>query len=380
MSEDTQNTASTESQKSGACCAGKSKPLILIGGLIVLALVGLGFATNMLPNTSATTEVAEQDKDITFDPEEGPSEEVEIAGQVLKPGNPVVAVLDGEEIKRSDVLEFIAQLPEQMRQGPVTMLFPMALEQTINARLLEEKAAAADTASREDVQEQIAEAKKNIIRTAYVQQLVNDGVSDKKVQERYVEYIAQVPEMEEIKARHILVETEEKANELIQQLNSGASFEELAKENSIGPTGENGGDLGYFSKEQMVPEFSDAAFSITKGEYSKTPVKTQFGWHVIKVEDKRTKDKPSLEEIRPFIETEIKRDVLDEALEEWKAGKEIVMYDINGEPIAETEAPAADENAAEAEESTEQEPVSGDTDMEETTTDAPAAEAEESAE
>ena len=380
MSEETQNTASTESQKSGACCAGKSKPFILIGGLIVLALVGLGFATNMLPNTSATTEVAEQDKDITFDPEEGPSEEVEIAGQVLKPGNPVVAVLDGEEIKRSDVLEFIAQLPEQMRQGPVTMLFPMALEQTINARLLEEKAAAADTASREDVQEQIAEAKKNIIRTAYVQQLVNDGVSDKKVQERYVEYIAQVPEMEEIKARHILVETEEKANELIQQLNSGASFEELAKENSIGPTGENGGDLGYFSKEQMVPEFSDAAFSITKGEYSKTPVKTQFGWHVIKVEDKRTKDKPSLEEIRPFIETEIKRDVLDEALEEWKAGKEIVMYDINGEPLAETEAPAADENAAEAEESTEQEPVSGDTDMEETTTDAPAAEAEESAE
>lgn len=335
MSENTEKTNCGTGKCGTACCSGKGKIFVILGVLVVLALGIVAYATDMLPMGNKANGL-DKDGQITFDPEKGPEKEINIGGQVLKPGNPVVAVVDGEEIKRSDVLNFIGQLPEQMRQGPLPQLFPMAVEQTINAHLLEEQAEKAGTAEREDVQKQIAETKKNIIRTAYVQDLVNQGVTESKVKKRYAEYVSDVKPVEEVKASHILVKTEEEANELIQKLNSGASFEELAKEHSIGPTGASGGDLGYFSKDQMVPEFSEAAFATKEGTYAKTPVKTQFGWHVLKVDDKRTKEKPSLDKIRPFIETEIKRDVLDDALADWKSNKKIVVYDINGEPLENT--------------------------------------------
>ena len=346
MSENKEKTSCETGKCGTACCSGKGKVFVILGVLVVLALGVVAYTTDMLPIGNKANGL-DKDGQITFDPEKGPEKEINIGGQVLKPGNPVVAVIDGQEIKRSDVLRFIGQLPEQMRQGPLPQLFPMAVEQTINAHLLEEQAEKAGTAEREDVQKQIAETKKNIIRTAYVQDLVNKGVTGSKAKKRYNEYVTDVEPVEEVKASHILVKTEEEANDLIQKLNSGASFEELAKEHSIGPTGASGGDLGYFSKDQMVPEFSEAAFATKEGTYAKTPVKTQFGWHVLKVDDKRTKEKPSLDKIRPFIETEIKRDVLDDALAEWKSSKEIVVYDINGEPL---ENSSADEAVEEDEE------------------------------
>ena len=106
---------------------------------------------------------------------------------------------------------------------------------------------------------------------------------------------------EEVHARHILVATEDEAKAVLAQLKGGADFATLAKEKSKDPGGAEGGDLGYFTKDQMVPEFAEVAFKLDKGQIS-DPVKTQFGWHIIKVEDKRIKPRPTFEQVKPQIE------------------------------------------------------------------------------
>jgi peptidyl-prolyl cis-trans isomerase C len=122
-------------------------------------------------------------------------------------------------------------------------------------------------------------------------------MSASDIKARYDKEVAATPPEEEISARHILVETEEEAKALITELDAGKDFAELAKEKSTGPSAGQGGDLGFFTKGRMVPEFEAAAFEITPGEYGKEPVKTQFGWHVIKVEERRETAPPAFEEV-----------------------------------------------------------------------------------
>ncbi|MCB9979605.1 MAG: peptidylprolyl isomerase [Rhodospirillales bacterium] len=265
-----------------------------------------------------------------------------VAEPEMKEGNPVVATLGTENITRDDVAKFIAQLPVQMRQQPFEVLFPIALEQTINAKILEREADKSGIAKEPQVEEMVADAAKNIVRTAYVQKLIDDGVTDDAIKAEYGKYVASFKGEEETHARHILVATEDEAKEIIQKLADGAAFEALAKEYSTGPSGPNGGDLGYFAKEQMVPEFSNAAFALKIGDYTKEPVKTQFGYHVIKVEDRRESQPATLEEARPYIEAELKRNYLDDKLQGWRQTLEIKTFDINGEPLKqETPSPAA---------------------------------------
>ena len=127
------------------------------------------------------------------------------------------------------------------------------------------------------------------------------ALSDEAERKVYDEAVKQVKNEEEVHARHILVPTEDEAKAILAQLKGGADFATLAKEKSKDPGAAEGGDLGYFTKEQMVPEFSEVAFKLGKGQLS-DPVKTQFGWHIIKVEDKRTRPTPTFEQVKPQIE------------------------------------------------------------------------------
>ena len=129
--------------------------------------------------------------------------------------------------------------------------------------------------------------------------------------------------------------SEDEAKAAIKRLEEGADFAELAKELSTGPTGPNGGDLGYFGVNDMVSEFATVAFSLDKGEYTKEPVKTQFGYHVIKMVDSRTKPNPTLEELAPSIEAELRRAALEDMVAQWREKVEIEQFDINGKPIKE---------------------------------------------
>ena len=314
---------------------------LIVGVILIAAVVALAVFSNHVIAQNGDDPVAEEsvadaggdDERVSFDPETGPEEPVTVGETTIMPGNPVVATAGDIAIRRSEVLNFIAQLPPQMRQQEIEDLFPLAVDQTINAKLLEQNALREGIQNERMVQRQIEQATENIIRTVYVQRLIAQEFSDEQINEAYRAYIATLPEQQETRARHILVDSEEKANELIAELDEGADFAELAQEHSTGPTGPNGGDLGFFTREQMVPTFSEFAFSIEPGEYGKEPVQTQFGWHVVKVEERRIQPKPELEELREVILDELRRELLDEQLQSWRNELSIETFDINGDPV-----------------------------------------------
>ncbi|MCD8571518.1 MAG: peptidylprolyl isomerase [Alphaproteobacteria bacterium] len=311
-----------------------SAVMVALGAVIVIALGVLGYFGYQMQNKSMGGAA-------TAEPAAGTSEEAEApAGQnVVEPGNPVVAKVGSQEITRLDVFNFIRELPDNLRSMPVEQLYPMALDQVINSRIVNEKVDQANLDTNPEVQKQLAEAKEQIERNVFIQEELDKRVTDSKLQSAYEEYKKKLPEVQEVKAKHILVKEEDKAKEIIQKIKDGGSFEELAKENSTDGTASLGGELGYFAKESVVPEFGNAAFGMKAGEMSQTPVKTQFGYHVIKVEDKRVRPAPSFEQAKPFLEGNLRREMLDEVIAEWKKGVPIEKFDINGNPLASADAP-----------------------------------------
>ncbi|MGH1480079.1 MAG: peptidylprolyl isomerase [Geminicoccales bacterium] len=245
----------------------------------------------------------------------------------------VVATINGTEIFRTDV-EFAAQaLPEQMRQVPMEQIYPMLLDRVIDFKLLEVAAEDQKLGDDPEIQPALAQARANVLRDAMLRKTIDARTTDEALQTQYEALKAgEGFSYEEVHARHILLASEEDAKAVITDLEGGADFAELAKEKSTGPSGPQGGDLGYFKQGQMVPEFGDAAFTMEIGSTSAEPVKTQFGFHVIKVEDKR-KVEPTFEETEPQIRQEVARTVVTELVAELREGAEIERFNMDGSPF-----------------------------------------------
>lgn len=266
------------------------------------------------------------------------------ADQAGKPDDPVAATVNGQPILRSEVLEAINSLPQQYRQMPVEMLVPLMAEQVATARLVAQKGVDAGLQNDPEVKERLATAERRIIQDVWLQRQIKAKITDQAIQDAYKKYLADNPAQDQVKARHILVDNEDKAKDLIKKLEGGAKFEELANTNTTDPSGkDSGGDLGWFSKDQMVPEFADAAFKLEKGKYTTTPVKSQFGWHVILVEDKRTLPQPTLDEVKPQLEEQLSQQLVPQIIAEVKQGAQIVVMGQDGKPLPppSTDAPAA---------------------------------------
>lgn len=246
--------------------------------------------------------------------------------------NPTVAIVNGEEIKRSDVMDIMKELPPNM---PVSaeQIFPMLIDQMITDRLLKAEVAKAKLENDPEVKTRLEDAHEQILKTVYLERKVKSGVSDKEVKAEYAKLKKELGDKQEMRARHILVESKDKAVELIKQLDAGGDFAALAQEHSKDPGAKNGGDLGYFTKEEMVPEFSSAAFALKKGSYSKEPVKTQFGWHVVKAEDLRKREAPKLEEVEDQIKNKLGQKVLEQYVQNLRKTAEIKRFTFNGEPL-----------------------------------------------
>ncbi|MBK7361304.1 MAG: peptidylprolyl isomerase [Micavibrio sp.] len=226
---------------------------------------------------------------------------------------------------------------------PLEQLYPLALEQVINSRIIAAKTKNVNLDSDEEVKKRLAAAKTEIVRGVYIEKQVSEKISEDRLKSVYEEYVKNFPDIQDVKARHILVKEEGKAKDLIKQIEGGASFEDLAKANSTDGTAQNGGDLGYFAKTDVVPAFGDAAFALNIGEFTKKPVKTDFGYHVIKVEEKRKRPPASYDDIKPYLETQVRRQILDETIQAWRKDADIQRFDINGdaiEPSAGEPAPA----------------------------------------
>ncbi len=250
--------------------------------------------------------------------------------------NPVVATVDGKDILRGDVLEFIKQQPEQIRQMPTMNIFPLAQEQLVLNSIVSAKADKAGIADDKEVTALIAQAKEQIIRNVFLERQVKAQMTDKKLRDAYKKVTDSLKNVEEVKARHILVDSEDKAKEIIAQLDKKTPFEQLAKDNSKDPNAAQGGELGYFAKNEMVPEFADAAFALKKGQHTETPVKTQFGWHIIEVEDRRKRAAPKFEDVKPQLEAQVRQDIVTSMVKDWQKDAKIQTFDINGEPVKET--------------------------------------------
>lgn len=256
------------------------------------------------------------------------------AQAAIDPATTVVATVDGEEIYLSEILLQIQQLPQQYQQAPMEQIYPPMLDRVIDSRLIAKAAREAGIQDRADVKERVEQAESGIISEVYMTEKVKETVGEDALRKRYEESIKDSAEQgEEVKARHILVASEEDAKAIIEELKKGADFAELAAEKSTGPSGTSGGDLGYFTAEAMVPEFSEAAFALKPGEITEAPVQTQFGWHVIKVEDRRAVQPPSFEQMQPQLAQEMTREILTKAIEELRAGVDIKRYGPDGSAL-----------------------------------------------
>ncbi|KZB51295.1 peptidylprolyl isomerase [Thalassospira xiamenensis] len=248
----------------------------------------------------------------------------------------VLATVNGEEILESEVRATQQGLPQQYRQLPFEMLKPMLVDREINQRLLMLAGQDAGLADDEEVKKQLAALERRIVAETYLERAIEEKVTDDAIKAHYDEFIKTNEPEPQVHARHILLENEEDAKAVIAELDGGADFVELAKEKSTGPSAPNGGDLGFFNKGDMVAPFAEAAFSMEPGTYSKEPVQTQFGWHVILVEEKKDGVQPSLEEIRQQMEAEVTQQAVQDLIEELRSDAEVVNN---------TEAPATDDSA-----------------------------------
>jgi len=220
--------------------------------------------------------------------------------------DPVVARVNGTDVRQSDLA-----MAEEDLGGNIPQMTPEAKREYlitfVGDMLLVAKAAEAKkTADTNEFKQKLAYARTKLLMESYLQSEAKAAVTDAELRKVYDEAIGQMKAEPEVRARHILVETEEEAKVLLGELKKGADFAELAKSKSKDPGSADGGDLGYFTKDQMVPEFSEVAFKLEKGQLS-DPVKSQFGWHVIKVEDKRTRQPPEFDKVKDQLESFVVR-------------------------------------------------------------------------
>lgn len=249
--------------------------------------------------------------------------------------DPVVARVNGQVVHRSDLEIQLRSAPPQIQQQPLDKIYPALINNMVNAELLEQASKKAKVDQTPRVKQEIAAAQTQILVNAYVASLARSQITEAKMRQAYDQYAKEAPQTEEVHARHILVPSEQEAKDIIEQLKKGADFATLAKDKTTDPSGKsNGGDLGYFTKQDMVPEFANAAFAMKPGDFSQTPVHTQFGWHVIKVEDRRPGKAATYEQAAPAIQDQMVQQIVAQKLQELRGQAKIEVFGPDGKALA----------------------------------------------
>ncbi|DAB34405.1 MAG TPA: peptidylprolyl isomerase [Sulfurospirillum sp. UBA12182] len=234
----------------------------------------------------------------------------------------VYATVDGEEVTDKDMQMLMSQMPPQMFQNGVSPEMKKKLvDQAIDQKLLSKEAIQSGVEKEKEFQLALEELKKSIALDVWMKKVYkNVKVDEKDIKEYFEKNKDKLVEPKRAKASHILLKTEAEAKDIIKEL-SGLSgeklnekFAALAKEKSTGPSGPNGGQLGWFDERSMVPEFSKAAFGLKSGEITKTPVKTEYGYHVILTEDKKGGNNITYEDAKARIENGLRMEKFQETV------------------------------------------------------------------
>lgn len=257
----------------------------------------------------------------------------------VKDTSAVAATVNG-----APITEAVLNLYQEQMKGRVPggkMNRKAVLEEVINLELASQSGEKEGLAADTHTQLQIDQQRRAVVASAAIQRFLKaNPISDEDLHKLYDE---QVPKGSEYKARHILVDDEAKAKELIKALDGGADFSELAKKNSTGPSGKSGGELGWFSPKQMVAPFSEAAAKLEKGSYTKEPVKTQFGWHIIMLDDVRDTTPPAFDQVKPQLQAFMQKQRVQQYISGLRQGAKI---EIKEQAPAATPTPAASPDAA----------------------------------
>jgi peptidyl-prolyl cis-trans isomerase C len=220
--------------------------------------------------------------------------------------NPVLAKVNGSEIRQSDVALAEEELGPSLAQMDPASKKENVLAFLIDMKIVAKAAEAKKIEDRDDFKARLAFTRNRLLMDSLLSVEGKAATTDEAMKKVYDDASKQIAGEQEVHARHILVETEDEAKAIEDELKKGADFAELAKKKSKDPGASDGGDLGFFTKDQMVPEFSNVAFSLEPGKIS-DPVKSQFGWHIIKVEEKRNRKAPDFEQVKAQIETYVTR-------------------------------------------------------------------------
>ena len=254
---------------------------------------------------------------------------VAIAQQSENKTYPVVATVNGEEITASLVSVLLNRLPQDAREIPIENLYDQIIEDIISTKLFAEAAQADGFTDNPRLVELAARAHDQVLAEAWISNKIQKQITEDDLIKYYEELAGDTESRREVNARHILLETEDEAIALILRIDAGEAFEDLAREHSIGPSAANGGDLGYFQSHNMVPPFAEAAFALDIGAHTSAPVQTQYGWHVIKVEDNRIGEFPIFDEISSEIFNALANDAVRSISDELQANATITRKGFN---------------------------------------------------
>lgn len=246
------------------------------------------------------------------------------------PTKVVVAVVEGQPIYQAEVYGAFRTLPPNIQKEGIDRIYERVLEMLVERKMMTIFGRREHYEKDPEVKRRMELAEDQIIREVYLDRLIKKYLTEDRLKAHYDDLVRKNPPTKEVRARHILVDSESKAKELIQEVKSGKDFAQLASKNSIGPSAQRGGDLGYFTAPEMVKPFSDVAFSLKKGEVSDKPVKTQFGWHVIKVEDVRTRKVPPYDKIKPQIQREVWEQLGQDFLRQYREQAKVERYSLDG--------------------------------------------------
>ena len=229
---------------------------------------------------------------------------------------PIVANVNNEDISLETMIHAMNELPPEIQSQPFMSYYEDLLERVIDIKLFAQEGKKMKLDEEPSVRAAIDFVIEKVLMQAFLSKYVQENIKEENIKASYSNFIADETSREEIKASHILMDTESEAIDVIKMLNDGDDFVELAKNKSTGPSGPSGGDLGWFKRGQMVPPFEKAAFSLNKNEITQRPVQTQFGWHVIKIFDKRIPEVPSYEIMKSKLIQDLERKIVSKKIQD----------------------------------------------------------------
>ena len=256
-----------------------------------------------------------------------------------------VARVNGSDITEAELTFAEAEVGAEIAGLPVEARRRVLVEYLIEAHLFADAAAKNQLGTGKEFEERLAYYKLRALRDTFYEKKVREAVTEAQAKAAYEEQVARIVPEPEVRVRHILLKTEQEAKDIVKQLKAGADFVELAKKSSDGPSAQTGGDLGYFSRGQMVKPFEDAAFALKPGQIS-DPVQTEFGWHVLKLEDRRNRPVPAFDEVKDQLMASLIQNQLKTIVQNLRGTAKIEFLDPDLKKAIDDDARAASAEAA----------------------------------